>query len=945
MRRIFLSCLYVCFFHTILNAQVFGGNPANVQWKQIQTPAAKIIFPMGLEKYAGRVADVVNKLDSTTISTIGNVHHPITIVLQNQSIFTNGYVALAPYRSEFYLTPDQDNFSLGSLAWADNLAIHEYRHVQQYNNFNEGFTKVFGILLGQQGRALANAIAVPDWFFEGDAVFQETLVSEQGRGRMASFLNDFKSLWSANKDYSWMKWRNGSLRNLVPDHYPLGYQLVAYGYQQYGTDFWKKVTNDAARFRGVFYAFNQSLAKNAGKSYRQFRDEAFTYFRNLSFTNKKETGDKIIFLSHAEKGNVTDYSYPQADSNRLVFIKKSYKKIPAFYWQEAGREHKIRVRDLVKDDHFSFNHHTIVYAAYNIDARWGYREYSDIRLIDTKTGVEKKLTNRCRYFSPDISADGAFVLAVQVSTDGTNELHLINSKTGMVERRVPNLHHYFFTQTKFLNDNQYAVAAVRDVQGKMALVNVKLSNGEAEALTPFSFNVIGSPNVKGDTVVFSKMENAADRIFAVVLSTKKIYRLTGNDNAFYQPAFNPNGDLVFTAATADGVQLAKINAGDIHWQLVDEASYADLKTIYTPSGLPLKMAGFLEKIPAGEYAVKKYRKGSGLFNFHSWRPYISEPEYGVTFYGDNILNTFTSNLYYTYNTNETSHTIGYAAAYGGLYPLISAGIEGGFNRMYFIEHPNNTVETKYFNSATLFTGISLPLQFVSGRTVKQITMGLNYNLEQRAEALPTKAILNNKSFDYLKWFFSFSNTNQGTRQSIYPKWAQRFAINYNDALTFQDNKKLLATAYLFLPGLANNHSIVLSGAYQHRDTLTDFFSNDFPFSRGYEARNSQTMYRLGFNYHFPIAYPDWGFASLVYFLRVRGNLFFDYTRTQLKRQTGLLFKECRTVGTEMYFDTKIWNELPVSIGVRYSRLLNDDALQPGKKNIWEIVLPLNLIPD
>ena len=155
----------------------------------------------------------------------------------------------------------------------------------------------------------------------------------------------------------------------------------------------------------------------------------------------------------------------------------------------------------------------------------------------------------------------------------------------------------------------------------------------------------------------------------------------------------------------------------------------------------------------------------------------------------------------------------------------------------------------------------------------------------------------------------------------------------------------MATASLVFPGLGVNHNIVLNGAYQRRDTLSDYFSNTFPFSRGYEARNSQTMYRFGFNYHFPIAYPDWGFANLVYFMRIRGNAFFDYTRTQLKRQSGLLFKEYRTVGGELYFDSKIWNQLPLSIGVRYSHLLNGDALQPGVKGVWEIILPINLIPN
>ncbi|MFD2147230.1 hypothetical protein [Mucilaginibacter antarcticus] len=70
----------------------------------------------------------------------------------------------SPFRSEFYLTPDQNSFELGTLSWPDQLAIHEFRHVQQYNNFNVGLSKGLSILFGQAGQALGNDIAIPNWF-------------------------------------------------------------------------------------------------------------------------------------------------------------------------------------------------------------------------------------------------------------------------------------------------------------------------------------------------------------------------------------------------------------------------------------------------------------------------------------------------------------------------------------------------------------------------------------------------------------------------------------------------------------------------------------------------------------------------------------------------------------------------------------------------------------
>ncbi|RYD92517.1 MAG: hypothetical protein EOP50_12600, partial [Sphingobacteriales bacterium] len=91
-------------------------------------------------------------------------------MLHPNTTLANGYVGLAPFRSELYLVPGSNIFEFGNLPWSDQLAIHEYRHVQQYNQFNRGLSHLAGVVLGQEARALANAAAVPDWFFEGDAV-------------------------------------------------------------------------------------------------------------------------------------------------------------------------------------------------------------------------------------------------------------------------------------------------------------------------------------------------------------------------------------------------------------------------------------------------------------------------------------------------------------------------------------------------------------------------------------------------------------------------------------------------------------------------------------------------------------------------------------------------------------------------------------------------------
>ena len=202
-----------------------------------------------MDSVGSRVAHVVSRVNGAVQPTIGYKQKQISILLQNQTVISNAYVGLAPFRSEFYLTPNQNSFEIGTLPWADQLAIHEFRHVQQYSNFNKGLSRAASILLGEEGQAVANAASIPDWFFEGDAVFNETSLTGQGRGVLPLFMNSYRVLFDAGKQYPYQQLRNGSLRKYIPDHYDLGYLLVAYGRKQYGEDIWRKVTDDAVRFK------------------------------------------------------------------------------------------------------------------------------------------------------------------------------------------------------------------------------------------------------------------------------------------------------------------------------------------------------------------------------------------------------------------------------------------------------------------------------------------------------------------------------------------------------------------------------------------------------------------------------------------------------------------------------------------------------------------------
>ena len=924
-----------------LKAQNFGGNPAAIKWKQFDNATTRVIFPLGLDSQARRINAINQLLEKNTAYSIGGKQQKWAILLLNQTTISNGIARMAPILSEFYMTPNQDNFSSGSLRWDDNLIIHENRHIQQYSNFKSGLTKVFSFFLGQEGQLLANGMAIPDYFFEGDAVWQETLVSSQGRGRLPSFFNGTKALSIENKKYSWMKLRSGSYRDYTPDHYELGYQLVAYGYEKYGEEFWRKVTQDAVQFKGIFFSYEKAIEKYTGISYQQFRENAMKLFAEKAFPSSPNDPLADHYFTASKKHQVVDYLFPNYISDdTLLVTKKSNQLISGFYWIVKGEEKKIQSKKIVIDDYYSYKNGMVVYASYQSDLRWGNSNYSNIQLLNIYTNQERQISFKTKYFSPDINESGSEILAVTFNPNGTNYLHRINTNTGELIKEIPNTENYFYTQPKYIDSNT-AISAVRNSAGEMSLVKVNLTNGANEIITPFSLNVIGYPFIKGDTVYFSAMNNNTDKIFAVSLLNKKIFQLTNNINGVYQPSINNKNELLFTAFSAEGSRLVKMALTSSNWNEINPKEFTQPASLYNISSLQAKGADLLKAAIPNSDTITTYKKSLHLFNFHSWRPELADPEYGYNLYSDNVLSSFSNTLKYTFNRSDRSHTLGFNEVFAGWFPLLQLGSSYSFNRNI----DTAVGKTVNFNSAKINAGVYIPLNFVGGNSSTQINFGGGYNIEQLFYGENGKNVLNNLSVKYANFLISVSNFGRQAKQHINPHWGQTIAVTYRNAFKLINTNKLVANGSLYFPGLFTNHSFVLNGSYQSRDTSFNYFSNTFSYSRGYEALSTREMYKWGANYHFPIVYPDWGFSNLLFIQRIRANAFYDHTTARARLNRVLTKIKNRSVGAEIYFDSKAWNALPVSFGFRYTHLIDTDLINPGTSNRWEFIVPIGLIPN
>jgi hypothetical protein len=939
MNRIFFLLLLFIFSLTVkTDAQIFGGTPPSIKWNQINTLPARIIFPRGLEKEADDVAFLVTALNDSTLSTIGHSRHRINIVFHNLTTVSNAYVQLAPFRSEFQLTPSQNSFDLGSLPWHQTLAIHEYRHVQQFNNFRVGLSKVFYYLFGEEGLALANDLSVPNWFWEGDAVYQETLVSRQGRGRLPLFLTGYFSLWLSEKNYSWMKLRNGSLRDYTPDHYPLGYMMVAYGREKYGDDFWKQTAVDAASFKGFFYPLQKAIQRHAGISFPEFRKQAFTYFRDQ--LPAAAYADPNALYGHQHRHFSADEMFPQfTDSNHLIFLKSTYRQPPQFVIKDLRnqKEERIKFRAVSSDDQFSYRNQQIVYTAYEPDLRWGWRDYSVIHVLNLHTRKDIRLTGKSKYFSPDISPDGKWIVAAAYTEGAKSFLDILDSKSGKRIFRLPNPENLFYTYPKFYSGQQL-LSAIRNSRGEMCLMMFDIPSGKQTLLSPWSMHPVGFPYVQNGDIYFTRSEEGVDKGFC--MRSGEIFAMLQQPVTGSYQVSAGFGKWAWTSFTAVGYHLnisgdSSLFAGDpLHFKEDDPLSNHHIYSLnHPPFGIP-------DTIPSLSYPVKSYASTTDIFHFHSWRPYVNDPDYNFSLIGENILNTFESEIYVGYNRNEQYKSIGVDLNYGALFPYFNVGVEYLIDRNGYFRN----AEKIYWNELQTYGGLSVPLNLSRGKWLTSLEPDASFTYHQQYFKGTFKDSLINRGFSSVDPVISFSNQVQQGQQQIFPSFAQTLLVQYDRAVTSLRGNQFLASGDFYFPGLSPTHSLEIRAALQQRDSLNQvLFSNSFPFSRGYSGENFFRMYRFAFNYHFPLAYPDWGFGNLLYFLRVRANAFFDYTEVPFFYNNGPgVQPQYRSLGLEIYFDTNWWNELPLSLGIRYSRLLDPDYEGRGP-NQWELILPLNLL--
>src|SRR5690606_5773315 len=114
------------------NAQIIENDQPHfrIKWKQINEQNFQLIFPDVYENTALKLADILEVYIQQNSKHFHKKPRKITLILQGNHLSQNGYVQLAPRKSELYPVPSS---TPDNQEWLPNLALHELRHVAQFD--------------------------------------------------------------------------------------------------------------------------------------------------------------------------------------------------------------------------------------------------------------------------------------------------------------------------------------------------------------------------------------------------------------------------------------------------------------------------------------------------------------------------------------------------------------------------------------------------------------------------------------------------------------------------------------------------------------------------------------------------------------------------------------------------------------------------------------------
>jgi len=907
----------------VTHAQYFstGQEPASIRWRQIKSEHTRLIYP---DYYEQQARKLLTYMDSTYVY-VGNSldYHPkpVSLIMHTQSAKSNALVAWAPKRMEFYTTPPQDMYAQ---PWLEQLAQHEYRHVVQIEKLNQSATKVISWIFGQQGTAAILGLYVPFWFLEGDAVVSETGLSYSGRGRDPLFEMRLRTQILERGRYSYDKAVLGSYRDFIPNHYELGYFLVAEGRRKYGIDLWIHALNRVAKRPYMITPFQKGIKDISGQRKVPFYKESLSSLQERWHVQDSVTKTEPLAQLSPQQKHYTDYRHPAfiAD-NELIALKSGIDDISRFVRiSENGEEEAIFTPGFINPETVSYAAGQICWTERRPDLRWQNRSTTVIRIYNIETGKARTLNNGLRLFAPALNDDATKIVTVHVDSLDQYALIILDAFTGNIEQRMPTPENVFPLTPVWAGDDLIICVLVSE-DGK-TLAKFDPASGRYKTFLNWEFTEISQPVFHAPYIYFTGSWSGISNIYALSKQDAEIHQVSFSRYGAVDAHISDDGSsLAFADYSPDGYRIVKIPMENEKWKLLSEVRDQSIG-LYRSIAPQETIVPAWSEVPASEAPSKKYSRIGNLFNFHSWAPVdINASTYdihpGVSIMSQNLLSSSFLTAGYSYDLSEEAGKIYGKYSYAGWYPIIDLSADYGLRRDY--AYTTEKIEVKW-HETNLMAGLRLPLTLSRCKNFAGLSASVYTNQILRRMIEGNGLKFKDPDIFSMRYGLSMFRQIKSSMRDIFPRWGQSLGMYYRDTpgVTEQYSYIAAATMSLYFPGIIRHHGLNIYTGYQYREIGNYKFGDIVAYPRGVSGMQDEGLLSIRGTYAFPIAYPDWSIGPVLYMKRIRANLFYDYAFSWNKGKQGTY----NSFGADLLTEVHVLRFIaPFEFGVRYAYLPDD----------------------
>lgn len=932
---------------------VTGSAKGSIKWRKMEGRYYRLVYPEETDSLARRYMWLLEsnreRIAYGVRDEMGReADFKLNVILHPYTTRSNGMVAWVPKRMELYTRPMAD--ALYPESWERQLALHESRHVMQIAPFTRRFFKPLNYLFGEQITGLGLGIFMRRWYLEGDAVVAETELSKSGRGRSASFMEYYRTAALTGHTRSFERWYFGSPRYYTPNQYPFGYMMLSYGRISSGDyNLSGNIINGIIR---EFYnpaVVNRKFGEHTGLSRRKLFYKAFDYYSDYW---KKEWESRGSFTSATplakenKRGYYTEYRSPLVIGEDSLICIKSGKNEAAFLVLISEGKERVLHPFSASTGRLERNGKEILWTETIQDTRWEIGSVERLMAYNLESGKIRALLKGDSYYNPAAEGEGDTLAVVEYPVKGGSLIRFLYGESYEKGSFAEAPDGGQITEVAYCAGKWYAFVITGRGVGLFSYCN-----GRWERIIAEQHSSLTRLRGFGEKLFFVSDIDGVNNIYMYDIAAGELGRVTNSEFGATDP-FPYNGKLYYISLNLSGrypvcSPLVKEDNGlsvTLKGGVIkSEYRYGPAEVLAKEAESALKpleerLKGEEDPTP-GSYKSRRYRKGTHLFNFHSWMPFYLNVNklmnldfdhtyevvsLGATLYSQNLLGTALSMLGYSYRNGR--HAAHASFEYSGWYPVFRVNVDYNEESKYIwsLEREKERYVIRGAKSGKplldLMATLYLPLKFNGRGWNRGLTPQLHYQYKNdEFYSISKGKYINRQQFIYGLKYYQLRDLAEG---APYPKWG--FGLSAMGLSTLSGNGEFASVAavegYLYLPSPLTCHGIRIGAGYQKQGVRGKLFYSDnlIKMPRGYtDDIYSENFSLITADYAIPFNLKGLNLGWPAYIKQIKLTPFADFGIVYSKERGYDYFN---SAGFDLLFNTNFFRlGTAVDIGLRYAR--------------------------